>query len=85
MIRQLVQTSGPTRWPGFVSCCGSPRRSIRDHGFVHDITLERVSVRRREPLALDDVSFTAPAGTITVVVGASGSGMTRLLRAVAGL
>jgi len=52
---------------------------------VHDVTLERVSVRRGESLALDEVSFTAPAEAITVVVGASGSGKTSLLRAVAGL
>ncbi len=50
-----------------------------------DITLERILVRHGETLALDDVSFTAPAGTITVVIGASGSGKTSLLRAVAGL
>lgn len=50
-----------------------------------DVSVDHVSVRRGGELVLDDVSFTAAAGEITVVIGPSGSGKTSLLRAIARL
>jgi ABC-type sugar transport system ATPase subunit len=52
---------------------------------VPDVVVDQLSVRRGDALVLDDVSFTAPAGLITVVVGASGAGKTSLVRAIARL
>lgn len=53
------------------------------------ITVEALSVVYETPaesvIALQDVSFTALAGTATAVVGTSGSGKSTLLRAIAGL
>jgi ABC-type sugar transport system ATPase subunit len=50
-----------------------------------EVVVDRLSVRRGDALVLDDVSFTAPAGRITVVVGPSGAGKTSLMRALARL
>ena len=50
-----------------------------------DVVVDRLAVRRGGTLVLDDVSFTAPAGSITVIVGASGAGKTSLVRAIARL
>ena len=50
-----------------------------------DVVVDRLAVRRGGTLVLDDVSFTAPAGLITVIVGASGAGKTSLVRAIARL
>ncbi len=40
---------------------------------------------RNAPPVVDDVSFTAPAGTITTLLGPSGSGKSTVLRLIAGL
>lgn len=50
------------------------------------ITFSDVSVRypRREMLALDGVSLTAPRGALTAVVGPNGSGKSTLVRALVG-
>lgn len=50
-----------------------------------DVVVDRLSVRRDRTLVLDDVSFTAPSGQITVIVGPSGAGKTSLVRAIARL
>jgi len=50
-----------------------------------DVVVDRLTVRRGKTLVLEDVSFTAPAGRITVVVGPSGAGKTSLVRAIARL
>lgn len=50
-----------------------------------EVVVDRLSVRLGDALVLDDVSFTAPAGRITVVVGPSGAGKTTLMRALARL
>ena len=49
------------------------------------ISIENVSVRFGAVQALRDVSFTAPTGCITAVIGANGAGKTTLLRAISGL
>lgn len=50
-----------------------------------DVVVDRLSVRRDRTLVLDDVSFTAPGGRITVIIGPSGAGKTSLVRAIARL
>lgn len=50
-----------------------------------DVVVDRLTVRRGKTVVLRDVSFTAPAGRITVVVGPSGAGKTSLVRAIARL
>lgn len=52
---------------------------------MSDVVVDRLTVRRGGTLVLDDVSFTAPSGLITVIVGASGAGKTSLVRAIARL
>lgn len=49
-----------------------------------ELVFEHVSLRYRDQdkLALDDVSFTARPGTVTAIVGRSGSGKTSLVRLV---
>jgi branched-chain amino acid transport system ATP-binding protein len=47
---------------------------------VRELTVAYGAVR-----ALDDVTFTVPAGSITAVLGANGAGKTTLLRTVSGL
>lgn len=50
-----------------------------------DVVVDRLTVRRGKTLVLEDVSFTAPSGRITVIVGPSGAGKTSLVRAIARL
>jgi iron complex transport system ATP-binding protein len=49
------------------------------------LTLENVTVKHGARLALGGVSFTAPAGQLTVLAGPNGAGKTTALRAAAGL
>ena len=49
------------------------------------LSLRGVTVLRGKRLVLEDVSFTAPAGALTAVLGPPGSGKTSLLAAAAGL
>lgn len=49
------------------------------------IEVDRLSVRRGENLALDDVSCTIQAGRVTGLLGPSGSGKSTLIRAVIGV
>jgi branched-chain amino acid transport system ATP-binding protein len=49
------------------------------------IRVEGLSVRYGAVSALSDVSFEAPTGRITTVIGANGAGKTTLLRATSGL
>jgi ABC-type sugar transport system ATPase subunit len=50
-----------------------------------DVVVDGLTLRRGGALVLDGVSFTAPAGRVTVVVGPSGAGKTSLVRAIARL
>jgi len=50
-----------------------------------DLTFENVSLRFGEKLALRDVSFTAPAGTRTAIIGPTAAGKTQLLYLMIGL
>ncbi|MCD4550006.1 ABC transporter ATP-binding protein [Schaalia sp. lx-260] len=54
-------------------------------GETEGLVLESVSVRYGSLTAVDHVSMTVPAGCIVALVGASGSGKSSLLRAIAGL
>ena len=49
------------------------------------LALRGVEVRRGDRTVIRDVSFTAPPGQLVAVIGASGSGKTTILRAIAGL
>ena len=50
-----------------------------------DVVVDRLSVRRGDARVLEDVTFTAAAGRVTVIVGPSGAGKTSLMRALARL
>jgi len=52
---------------------------------LRGLRVEGLRVELRGATILDGVSFTAPAGEVTVVLGPNGSGKTTLLRTVAGL
>jgi ATP-binding cassette, subfamily B, bacterial HlyB/CyaB len=67
-----------------------PERAGRRDGLRPDLTgkieFENVSFRYGDgPPALNDVSFTIPAGSVFGIVGRSGSGKTTLTRLIAGL
>ncbi len=49
------------------------------------ISVQHLSVSYGAVSALSDVSFVAPTGSITAVLGANGAGKTTLLRAISGL
>src|SRR5438270_11745803 len=49
------------------------------------ITVSHVSKRFGEYIALEDVSLDVPAGSLTALLGPSGSGQSTLLRIIAGL
>ena len=49
------------------------------------IAVESVSKRFGDFTALDDISFEAPDGKLTALLGPSGSGKSTLLRVIAGL
>ena len=49
------------------------------------LEIRHLTVRYGAKTALDDVTLSSPAGTVTAVVGPSGCGKSTLLRAVAGL
>jgi sulfate transport system ATP-binding protein len=49
------------------------------------ITIRSISKRFGDAVALDDVSLTVPAGSLTALLGPSGGGKSTLLRVVAGL
>ena len=50
-----------------------------------DIAVEHLTIRYGERKALDDVSFTAQAGTRTAIIGPTAAGKTQLLFALTGL
>ncbi|WP_255213511.1 ATP-binding cassette domain-containing protein, partial [Burkholderia pseudomallei] len=64
---------GRARSPGAARAPASGRRG-------GEIAVQRVSKRFGAHKVLDDVSFVAPAGSVTVILGQSGSGKSTLLR-----
>jgi ABC-2 type transport system ATP-binding protein len=52
---------------------------------VSEITVERLTKRYGETLAVDDLSFTVEAGRVTGFLGPNGSGKTTTMRALLGL
>ncbi|MEF8781145.1 MAG: ATP-binding cassette domain-containing protein, partial [Haloferacaceae archaeon] len=52
---------------------------------MSNITVEGVTKRFGDTVALDDVSFEIEEGEFTIVMGVSGSGKSTLLRCVSGL
>ncbi len=52
---------------------------------TNSVTVEGLRVRRGNRTVLHDVSFAAPAGSITGLLGPSGCGKTTLMRAVVGV
>ncbi len=52
---------------------------------MSSLVIESVSKQWGNTHALDDVSFTADAGTLVVLLGPSGCGKSTLLRMIAGL
>src|SRR3954469_21666718 len=68
-----------------------PKHFGRGHGLrpplAGEIVFDNVTFRYAEdgPPALDDVSFTIPAGSVFGVVGKSGSGKTTITRLIQGL
>ncbi len=60
-------------------------KSAATHSDTPALVVERLGKRFGRKTALDDVSFTAPAGAFTVILGPAGAGKTTTLRAIAGL
>ncbi|WP_285822312.1 amino acid ABC transporter permease/ATP-binding protein [Burkholderia mallei] len=60
---------------------GAPRRRRRGSR-GGEVAVQRVSKRFGAHKVLDDVSFVAPAGSVTVILGQSGSGKSTLLRTI---
>ena len=52
---------------------------------MSELSVADLTVRYGAVIALDDVSLTAPAASITAVLGANGAGKTSLLRTISGL
>ena len=52
---------------------------------VSGLSVRGLTVERARRLVLEDVSFSAPAGAVTAVLGLAGAGKTSLLAAIAGL
>lgn len=48
------------------------------------VTVENLTVRYSDILAVDDVSFTAPAGSVTVILGPNGAGKTSTIEVCEG-
>jgi len=59
-------------------------QEARAHGAA-SLTVEDLVAGYGQVLALDNVTITAGAGTITTVLGANGAGKTTLLRAISGM
>ena len=87
-LRQLEQLH--PHWEGTRLLLASPmewRSAAADPGQLKgDLTVEDLSFRYggEQPLVLDQISFSAPAGSFVAVVGPSGSGKSTLLRLLLG-
>ncbi|MBA3746006.1 MAG: ATP-binding cassette domain-containing protein, partial [Solirubrobacterales bacterium] len=51
---------------------------------MSELTVERLTKRYGETLAVDDLSFTVEAGRVTGFLGPNGSGKTTTMRALLG-
>lgn len=60
-----------------------PALSVRHTS--HDVSVDGVTVAHDDNLAVDSASFRAPRGSLTAIVGPTGSGKTSLAHAIAGL
>ncbi|MBE0555877.1 MAG: ATP-binding cassette domain-containing protein, partial [Proteobacteria bacterium] len=49
------------------------------------LSVEKLSKQYRGMVAVDDISFSIPAGSLTVILGPAGAGKTTTLRMIAGL
>ncbi len=54
-------------------------------GHHHELTVENLSVRYPEGLALDGISFATSCGSCVALIGPNGAGKSTLLKAIAGL
>ena len=61
-------------------CWDGPHRRWEGETVAIDLTVERLTARRQDRVILDGVSFRAPEGSTTVLMGASGCGKSTLLR-----
>ena len=52
---------------------------------MNGLSVRGLTVERARRLVLEDISFSAPAGMVTAVLGMAGAGKTSLLAAIAGL
>lgn len=55
------------------------------HGHHHELSVSDLSVRYRDVLALEDVSFATSCGNRVALIGPNGAGKSTLLKAIAGL
>jgi len=64
---------------------GAPNQDLAGGDCVSAIAVQNVSKVWADSTAVDDISFTAPAGEFTILLGPSGCGKSTTLRLIAGL
>lgn len=78
-LEQLAPPERPQNLPAIAMPLDAPER-IRAKYAIH---IEHLTVRYGDRLVLDDVSFSVPTGSRTVVLGENGAGKSTLIRALA--